>query len=102
MKNIMASAPSQKQYHVFSDHKTNEIQFLFSGLFLFYKTFISSQDGQSCSFIPSCSEYGILSVKKHGVINGVMGTFDRLMRCHGLSPELYKKDQKSGLLIDLP
>ena len=34
----------------------NEIQLIFSGLFLFYKQFISSQDlPVTCNFHPSCS-----------------------------------------------
>ena len=43
-------------------NNSNEVQYFFSGLFLFYKTFISSEDGQSCSFTPSCSEFGIIAV----------------------------------------
>ncbi len=82
-------------------NNSNEVQYFFSGLFLFYKTFISSQDGQSCSFTPSCSEYGIAAVKKHGVLVGMVITFDRLARCNGLSPEKYVVDEKKHLLIDL-
>lgn len=87
--------------HFFKSSRT-EIQYFFSGLFIVYKNFISSQDGQSCSFTPSCSEYGMLSVKKKGLIKGVPAIFDRLMRCHGLAPELYKKDVKTGLLMEEP
>jgi putative membrane protein insertion efficiency factor len=89
-----------KPNYVVAKGNTNELQYLFSGMFLFYKTFISSQDGQSCSFRPSCSEYGIRSIKKHGVFLGVMATFDRLARCNGLSPEKYPVDTSTGLLID--
>lgn len=102
MRKVMTIARSSAHYHTYIKNNTNEFQFLFSGIFMFYKTFISSQDGQSCSFTPSCSEYGMLAVKKIGTIHGVINTFDRLMRCHGLAPELYKKDPVSGLLIDLP
>ena len=51
---------------------TNEVQFVFSGLFLFYKSFISSQDAQSCSFTPSCSVYALEAVKKQGVLKGMI------------------------------
>jgi len=79
---------------------TNEVQFLFSGLFLFYKSFISSQDAQSCSFTPSCSVYALEAVKKQGVFKGMMNGFDRLSRCNSLSPEKYEIDPETKLLID--
>ncbi len=62
----------------------NDISTLVSLGFLFYKTFISSQDTPSCVFTPSCSEYAVLSVQKKGLIVGWLNTFDRLSRCHGL------------------
>lgn len=79
---------------------TNEVQLLFSGLFLFYKSFISSQDAQSCSFTPSCSVYALEAVKKQGVLKGMMNGFDRLSRCNSLSPEKYEIDPETSLLID--
>jgi len=100
MRNAFAVEKTSKSY-LSAKNNSNEIQYLFSGLFLFYKTFISSQDGQSCSFTPSCSEYGIEAVKKHGVLAGMVITFDRLARCNGLSPEKYAVDEKKHLLIDL-
>lgn len=80
----------------------NEIELFFSGLFLFYKTFFSSQDGVSCTFNPSCSSYALQSIKKKGLFMGVLGAFDRLTRCNGFSPEAYGIDPKNGLLIDPP
>ena len=79
---------------------TNEIQLVFSGMFLFYKSFISSQDAQSCSFTPSCSVYALEAVKKQGVFKGMMNGFDRLSRCNSLSPEKYQIDPHTSLLID--
>ena len=46
-----------------SRRNPNELQALFSGLFLVYKNFISSQDQNRCAFHPSCSEYGLQAVK---------------------------------------
>ena len=80
----------------------NEVQYLFSDLFLFYKSFFSSQDLTVCTFTPSCSEYGILTVKKYGVVMGGIRTMDRLTRCNGLSPMNYEIDVKAKLLIDKP
>jgi len=78
----------------------NELQYVFSGLFLFYKSFFSTQDNLHCSFHPSCSEYGLEAVKKLGLVRGVVCTFDRLSRCNGFSPELYEIDQERRVLKD--
>lgn len=37
---------------------------------------------KSCRFIPSCSEYMILAVKKYGTIKGVFMGIKRILRCH--------------------
>jgi putative membrane protein insertion efficiency factor len=83
-----------------SRNNPNELQAVLSGLFLFYKAFISSQDQNRCNFHPSCSEYGLQAVKKLGIVRGAMCTFDRLTRCNGLSPAQYDFDLKTGLLKD--
>ena len=80
----------------------NEIEATFSGLFLMYKTFFSSQDLTVCTFTPSCSEYGILAVKKFGMVKGGVMTMDRLTRCNGLSPSNYELDKQTLLLKDEP
>ena len=35
-----------------------------------------------CHFYPSCSEFGIEAVQKHGVIKGLLKTFYRVLRCN--------------------
>lgn len=92
----------QKRIYKEAKNNSNEIQYVFSGLFLFYKIFFSSQDLTVCTFTPSCSEFGILAVKKSGVVMGGIRTMDRLTRCNGLSPEKYEIDIKAKLLIDKP
>lgn len=92
----------KERYKGYAQKNKNEIEMLFSGMFLFYKTFISSQDGTNCNFHPSCSEYGILACKKHGVLKGIPMTFDRLMRCHPFAPQKYEIDMDKRLLIDHP
>lgn len=94
-------APAQRVYSE-AKNNTNEVQMAFSGLFLFYKTFISSQDLSVCTFTPSCSEFGILAVKRFGPIRGGVMTMDRLTRCNGLSPTAYEIDKKTQLLFDPP
>jgi putative component of membrane protein insertase Oxa1/YidC/SpoIIIJ protein YidD len=70
-----------------AQNNENEIQKAFSGLFL---------------FTPSCSEYGILAIKGHGILKGGLMTIDRLTRCNGLSPLNYEFDKKLMLLKDDP
>jgi uncharacterized protein len=98
----LAGAMDVKQHkHNFSfRNATNEATFVLTGAFIFYKSFISSQDGGACTFTPSCSEYGLLAVEKKGVVMGVLATFDRLTRCNGLSPSLYRYDYNKKLFID--
>ena len=74
--------------------------FLFTSLFIFYKSFVSSQDGNSCTFTPSCSEYMIQAIRKKGIFIGAMAGFDRLTRCNGLSPEKYNYDSDKHVFID--
>lgn len=71
----------------------NDISVIASAGFLFYKAFISSQDNPSCVFTPSCSEYAVEAIRKHGLIVGWLKAFDRLSRCHGLvNPAHYPFD----------
>ncbi|UBM57415.1 membrane protein insertion efficiency factor YidD [Marinilongibacter aquaticus] len=91
-----------KQEYWQAKNNKSEIQTAFAGLFLFYKSFISSQDLTVCTFTPSCSEYGILAIKAHGLIKGGVMTMDRLTRCNGLSPQNYEIDPKTMLLKDDP
>ncbi len=79
---------------------SSEIKIFLSSLFLFYKHYISSQDGQKCSFHPSCSEYSMLAIKQQGVFLGMLNGFDRLTRCNALSPENYTVDPETGRLYD--
>jgi len=92
------------QHHLeLSKGSSNELEFVFSNLFMLYKNFISSQDFSHCMFTPSCSEYGIIAIKRIGFIEGIVSTFDRLTRCHPLIlPNEYPIDEEKGLYIDEP
>ncbi|MBQ8372496.1 MAG: membrane protein insertion efficiency factor YidD [Clostridia bacterium] len=35
----------------------------------------------TCTYVPNCSEYMVLSIKKHGLIRGVKKGIKRLLRC---------------------
>jgi putative membrane protein insertion efficiency factor len=36
----------------------------------------------TCKFHPSCSEYAVLAIRKHGVLAGTGKAVWRLLRCH--------------------
>lgn len=79
----------------------NEFSVVISTGFLFYKTFISSQDKPSCIFTPSCSEYSVEAFKRKGPVIGLLQTFDRLSRCHGfVNPRHYPINPKNKLFYD--
>jgi len=102
-RSFMEKLAPKKQEHTWDiafSGNDNELKMLFSGFFLFYKNFVSSQDASHCSFSPSCSVYAIASIKKKGVIIGMLDAFDRLSRCNGLSIEHYTYDKNMELLLD--
>ncbi|MDH3328721.1 MAG: membrane protein insertion efficiency factor YidD [Desulfobulbaceae bacterium] len=47
-----------------------------------YKKFISPFLPPSCRFTPTCSEYAMEAVQRHGVIRGLAFSAFRLLRCH--------------------
>jgi len=38
----------------------------------------------SCRFLPSCSEYAVIAIDRHGVVRGSWLAARRLMRCQPL------------------
>ncbi|MFT3703224.1 MAG: membrane protein insertion efficiency factor YidD [Agriterribacter sp.] len=54
----------------------------FIGLIKLYQLIISPILGPKCRFTPSCSQYGIEALKKHGVFKGLWLTARRIARCH--------------------
>lgn len=51
----------------------------FLWLLSFYQKTISPVDGDRCSLYPTCSQYSVLAVRKHGPVIGVIMTVDRLI-----------------------
>ncbi len=48
----------------------------------FYRKCISPMTPPSCRFVPTCSEYAIEAIKKHGPIKGLYLAIRRILRCH--------------------
>jgi len=62
------------------------------GFLKFWRAFISPLYPPSCRYYPTCSEYAILSVEKHGTLKGLARAIWRVLRCNPWS--------KGG--VDLP
>ncbi|MBQ6746241.1 MAG: membrane protein insertion efficiency factor YidD [Bacteroidaceae bacterium] len=48
----------------------------------FYQRFISPMIGPSCRFTPTCSQYAVEAIKKHGPLKGLYLAVKRILRCH--------------------
>ena len=48
----------------------------------FYKYFISPFLPSSCRYLPTCSEYFIESLEKHGLLKGSHLGVKRICKCH--------------------
>lgn len=48
----------------------------------FYRSFISPLKPPSCRFTPTCSEYAIQALRKHGPVKGLALAVWRILRCN--------------------
>ena len=55
------------------------LKFLGVKLIKFYQKYISKG---TCPFIPSCSQYTLEAILKHGFFKGCFLGFKRIIRCH--------------------
>ena len=51
-------------------------------LIKFYKFFISPLFGNSCRYLPTCSEYSIDALKSYGLLKGIYMSLKRILSCH--------------------
>jgi len=49
---------------------------------LFYKKCISPLFGRRCRFYPTCSDYALEAIDKHGVIGGSYLALIRIIKCN--------------------
>ena len=50
-----------------------------------YRLVLSPYFGGQCRFYPSCSEYAIQAIEKHGVLKGSLKSAGRILRCNPLN-----------------
>jgi len=58
------------------------LQFIFLLPVYFYRYSISPLIGPRCRYTPTCSQYAIEAVKKHGIIKGGWLSIKRISSCH--------------------
>jgi hypothetical protein len=51
-----------------------------------YRYVLSPLLGRSCRFFPSCSEYAIEALQRHGALRGTWLATRRIVRCHPWHP----------------
>jgi len=47
-----------------------------------YRFTLGAVLGGQCRYSPSCSQYGLEAISKHGALRGVRLTAARILRCH--------------------
>ena len=60
-----------------------------------HREVITHQDGDVCSFQPSCSRYSLAVIRRYG-IRGLLMASNRLLRCHSGSHKYYPVFQGSA------
>lgn len=78
--------PSQKSSEKSSRKFLNALKWVaispFVALVKFYQLAISPLLPHSCRFTPTCSEYALEALKKHGLLKGGWLAARRIVRCH--------------------
>lgn len=48
----------------------------------FYRSCLSPLKPPTCRFVPTCSEYALEAIEKHGAVAGLKLAIRRVLRCH--------------------
>ncbi|WP_455543472.1 membrane protein insertion efficiency factor YidD [Intestinibacter sp.] len=99
---LIGVVESNKQWEIFLIStiliSTSLIRFLLIFFIRIYQNRAKSETRLRCCYVPSCSEYAILSIRRYGTIIGGGKTIRRLLRCHppgGIDfPYSIKKEQQ--------
>jgi len=60
----------------------NILTYILIKLIKCYKFLISPLLGQSCRYLPTCSEYSIEALKTYGLFKGLFLSIKRILSCH--------------------
>ncbi|HXH03996.1 MAG TPA: membrane protein insertion efficiency factor YidD [Candidatus Competibacteraceae bacterium] len=51
-----------------------------------YQWLLSPFLGYHCRFYPTCSQYAVIAIERHGPVRGVWLALKRVLRCHPWHP----------------
>ena len=58
------------------------LEYFIKILIKFYQYTISPLLGPKCRYLPTCSNYALEAIHKHGAFKGGLLTIKRIIRCH--------------------
>ncbi len=66
-----------------------------------YKRFLSPMLPAACRYVPTCSDYAMEAVERHGALRGTWIALRRVLRCHplgghGYDPVPHEQDPAAG------
>lgn len=110
VRSVLDRRPTTEVYRVkqedpptpFTAERVSETETIVLGVMRIYQSTLSATDIDMCGFRPSCSRFGVDSVRRLGFVKGVLLTSDRLTRCNGLagSARHYAKDASTQKNLD--
>ncbi|MBZ5647969.1 MAG: membrane protein insertion efficiency factor YidD [Acidobacteriia bacterium] len=65
----------------------------------FYKRWISPALPPSCRYVPSCSEFAMEAIERHGTVRGSGMAIWRLLRCHPFAKGGYDPVLSTGYRV---
>lgn len=78
-----SDSSSEASLSSFAGLELNFVQRFFLFIISFYRRYLSSLKGfPCCRFQPSCSEYALQAIIRHGSFRGVFLSFWRILRCN--------------------
>lgn len=95
------TTPKKQEIIHFNPQETSELKLAATGLIRLYQKFISTQDGPTCNFHPTCSRFGMACIQEYGIMRGLLLTADRLLRCNGSQSRHHHRDEATGKYLDL-
>jgi putative membrane protein insertion efficiency factor len=61
----------------------NPLSWMALSMIYVYRRLIPHNWKRVCIYQPTCSAYGVISIKKYGLLRGIIHTFCRIHRCNG-------------------
>jgi putative membrane protein insertion efficiency factor len=72
--------------HILALQVTSFVRFALLALVRLYQLCISPLLPPACRFYPSCSQYALVAIRRHGALRGTWLAIARLARCHPWNP----------------